>query len=309
MKTVMGQRIIVLAVCSLLIAHDSSLAAFKEPSYGARPEGMGGAFTAISDDVNAVLYNPAGATQAGSRQVAFTYTKPFAGLDDVDLNANFFSAVLPVSDVATFGFGWASLGAPVYRQNSVALMGATSVNRWFPTLGPALSVGANLRFLHHRFDTDARTVGDSVFSGGRSESAIAVDLGVLGKPDPDILPGLTLGLRAASLNEPDIGLEDVDKVPRDLVGGAAYNIGSLTLAFDLSLRDDKTDWRAGAEYWMRDETLGVRAGAHTSAITAGFTTLLPGWRRMGLFLDYAFSLPLYVDDTAGSHRAALGVLF
>jgi hypothetical protein len=305
------KRVFWAIVLSLLTFHlpHSAVAAFRDPGYGARPAGMGNAFTAVSDDVNAVLFNPAGATQAGSRQLALTYSKPFAGLDDVSLHGNFFSAVLPVSDVATFGLGWTSFAAPVYRQNSVSLLAATSINRWVPKLGPALSAGANLRFLHHRFDTDPRTAGDSVFSGGISEAAVAVDVGLLGKPDPDVLPGLTLGLRAMSLNQPDIGLEDVDKVPRELVAGAAFNRRSLTLTFDLARRDDRTDWRAGAEYWMRDETLGVRAGAHSTAATAGFSVLFPAWRKTGLFLDYAFSLPLYIDDTAGSHRAALGVLF
>jgi len=129
---------------------------------------------------------------------------------------------------------------------------------------------------------------------------------------PDPAPGegeILIRLRAASLNQPDLGFADVDKVPRELVAGAAYNVRSLTLAFDLARRVDMPAWRAGVEYWMRDETFGLRAGAHSAAATAGFTVLFPAWRKLGLFLDYAFALPLYIEDSSGSHRAALGVLF
>ena len=39
-------------------------AAFVDDGWGARPVGMGGFFTAIADDSNAALYNPAGIVQA-----------------------------------------------------------------------------------------------------------------------------------------------------------------------------------------------------------------------------------------------------
>lgn len=46
----------------LIIVFYSSIANAEIPFFfeGTRPMGMGGAFTAVADDENAILYNPAG---------------------------------------------------------------------------------------------------------------------------------------------------------------------------------------------------------------------------------------------------------
>ncbi len=40
-----------------------------------RPSGMGDAFTAVADDVNAIFYNPAGIYQSAYKDITFMYTK------------------------------------------------------------------------------------------------------------------------------------------------------------------------------------------------------------------------------------------
>ncbi len=286
-----------------------SFAAFKDPGYGARPAGMGNAFTAVADDVNAALFNPAGLAQIPSRQMAFSHAKPFTGLDDVNLNLNFFSAVLPVGDLGSCGVAWSNLVAPVYRENTVTLSAASSLNRWLPDMKPYLAVGVNVNALQNRFDLDDRTAGDSVFANGRSENAVAFDLGLYMKPDPDRLPGLTLGAMGKSLNQPGLGLVETEQLKRELAGGAAYSFEKLTLSADLVRRDDVDTWRAGVESWFRQQTLGLRAGANSTAASAGFTVLFRAGRQAGIFLDYAYSIPFQVEDTAGSHRLALGLVF
>src|SRR5476649_696365 len=55
-------------------------AAFQDTGWGARPVGMGGAFTAIADDSNAPLYNPAGLVQVQWNEVSAMYSRLFSGL-------------------------------------------------------------------------------------------------------------------------------------------------------------------------------------------------------------------------------------
>src|SRR5207302_9163172 len=65
----------------LFIALSSALdAAFLDAGWGARPVGMGGAFTAIADDSNAPLYNPAGLVQVQWNEVSAMYSRLFSGL-------------------------------------------------------------------------------------------------------------------------------------------------------------------------------------------------------------------------------------
>src|SRR5262249_34097773 len=46
---------------------------------GARPMAMGGAFTAVADDVNAIFWNPAGISLYRSNQVTFEYSPLVVG--------------------------------------------------------------------------------------------------------------------------------------------------------------------------------------------------------------------------------------
>lgn len=50
-------------------------AAFVDIGYGARPMGMDGAFVALADNANAVLWNPAGLTRLTHIEVTFMYAK------------------------------------------------------------------------------------------------------------------------------------------------------------------------------------------------------------------------------------------
>ena len=45
----------------------------QQTPVGARPIGLGGAFVGISDDADAVFWNPAGLAQITRRQVALTH--------------------------------------------------------------------------------------------------------------------------------------------------------------------------------------------------------------------------------------------
>src|SRR5476649_1520563 len=74
-------------------------AAFLDDGWGARPVGMGGAFTAIADDSNAPLYNPAGIVQVQWNEMSAMYARLFSGLtlfagqDTVHLDESYLSYV------------------------------------------------------------------------------------------------------------------------------------------------------------------------------------------------------------------------
>ena len=52
---------------------------FLNTGVGARPMGMGGAFTALCEDVHAVYWNPAGLVHSPGRQVLFMHAESFGG--------------------------------------------------------------------------------------------------------------------------------------------------------------------------------------------------------------------------------------
>lgn len=303
-----------LLLLTLVGGTNSTEAAFKDPGFGARPAGMGGAFVALADDTNATLLNPAGMMLLDRPQGSFMYAKPFAGLSEVNLNLNYFSAVVPVNRVGAVGVSWANFLAPVSREDSVGVSLATSLNHWVSIPQASIHLGTTMKYLTHQFDLDERTRTDPVFAKGRSRGAMGVDVGVLVKPSPEGLGRLSegqlsLGLVAKTLNEPDVGLLTEDRVPRELVGGAAYTLGMWTAVFDYAHRDDVTTLKGGVEAWLLNRMVGLRAGANSTAGTFGFTYNHKISATFGLSLDYGFSFPFFLKETFGSHRVAVGVRF
>jgi hypothetical protein len=72
-------------------------------SLGARPAGMGGAFTAISDDVNSPYWNPSGIAGIDALEIGITnqINPEFLGA-----NYNLVSGVFPVKGAFGIGFSW-----------------------------------------------------------------------------------------------------------------------------------------------------------------------------------------------------------
>jgi len=72
-------------------------AAFDDLGAGARAPGMGGAFTAIADDVYAIYYNPAGLALLDRPTMAASHTQHLAGLSDGSgLNTSFLGYAHPL---------------------------------------------------------------------------------------------------------------------------------------------------------------------------------------------------------------------
>src|SRR5258708_3071626 len=76
----------------------SSGSLFEKIGVGARSAAMGGAFSALADDISALYWNPAGIARLKGDNVSATYTAWFGGI-----NHNFIGAVLPISDRYRFG--------------------------------------------------------------------------------------------------------------------------------------------------------------------------------------------------------------
>ena len=99
------------------------------PVFKSRPVGMGGAFTAIADDSNAPLYNPAGLVQVQWNEMSAMYSRLFSGLtlysgsaatggDTVHLDQSYLAYVSRPSRLGSFGFSWANFCAASFRNSS-----------------------------------------------------------------------------------------------------------------------------------------------------------------------------------------------
>jgi len=130
------------ALASLFTCGDLS-ASFETLDLGGKAAGMGQAFTAISDDVTGIYYNPAGMTQLRQAQLLTDYSRLFMGLaDQSELGYSFIGYIHPLrSREGKLGVGWLNFNtAGLYTENTFLLSYAQEIR-------PLFSVGLNLKLL------------------------------------------------------------------------------------------------------------------------------------------------------------------
>jgi hypothetical protein len=76
----------------------TTAAPFLGIGMGARAVAMGGAYTAISDDIYALYWNPAGVSQGTRIQTGFTHTEWLVGTQ-----INWAGAIIPAGSFGSFG--------------------------------------------------------------------------------------------------------------------------------------------------------------------------------------------------------------
>ena len=324
MKRSPGQLLVLLTVLwgLFFIALPTTLqAAFEDTGWGARPNGMAGAFSAISDDTNASLYNPAGLVQVQWNEASAMYSQLYsgetlyAGQDTTHLDQSYLAfASKPIAHFGSWGISWSNFAATsLYSEDTVALSYARTLGDFFPSLDGDFSVGMNLKYLHRKVTLDPLSANDPVFTqGGTTASAFTADLGALYKPDHGALAGLRISAVAQNITQPNVGFQAVDRVPMKLTLGTAYQSKQmpwLVPDIDLTYRDGVSEVLAGAESWLFNDTLGFRTGVNRDEAAAGISYYQAIGDKTGFRLDYGFTVPFFVEGTAGSHRLAITVYF
>ncbi len=308
---------LVSALC-LLVGASPLHAAFKDSGWGVRPLGMGGAFTAVANDANGTLYNPAGLAQVSSREATFMSAKLFTGLEGVDIGQNYLGYIHPLNARAgTLGVTWSALSTPgLYREDSASVSYGRYVNDILRLKSDTVlcSLGANVKYLKHEYTVDSRNENNPTFSNGNSKGALTVDAGVL-----VMLPGtgFSVGIMGKNLTTPDIGLRNEDKVYNENAVGIAYyrdklpyaKLSCFTVAADIVRRDKYTDYRIGAESWFFKDLFALRAGTSRQEFTFGLGYEFKIKSETKLIIDYAFALPFEVEKTSGSHRLGVSLRF
>jgi len=116
--------------------HISVLTVFSAPidlQLGSRPQGLGGAFTAISDDANAVAWNPAGLSQLNNRAFTFMHGMfsefPF-------INMDYLGYVQPIGE-GGMGLGWQNVGSELKE-------GISQSSSWMSENSFMLAYGTNI---------------------------------------------------------------------------------------------------------------------------------------------------------------------
>ena len=221
-------------------------AAFEHSIFGVRPMGMGGAFTAVSDDSNALLWNPAGLAVQPDKEITIMDSRDFDLNYGPEMKSSFVGLVIPLDGMdGAVGFSYTSTGSKdILLENTLGFSYA---------FNPLKKVA--LGFTAKRLDfKPGGSWLDPTDKYNTNFDSFAADIGVLFNPKGN----LKFGAMVRNLGA-DIGDSD-DNVRSDLAFGIAFKpISRLTTAVDLIEKLDIDDvhgksWEmaAGAEYLLGD---------------------------------------------------------
>lgn len=294
-----------------LMAGLTSGATFLKIGTGARPAALGGAYTALAGDVDALYYNPGGLGHMARAELGATHTEWLLGT-----KFDFVGFAQPTR-LGTLGIGVTRLatgneeGRGENRQASSGFQAADTAYTLSyarplsasPFSSGKLSVGGNLKLLRSEI-------------GPYSAQTVAMDFGAQQRLAGD---RLALGMAVLNVGRGMKFLDQRDPLPLTVSAGIAYRLaGPLNLAMDIrrEVYDQRTDVGVGTEYALFP-ALSLRMG-YASASAAGMVGRGGplgalggmgaglGFKGRGYRADYTFT-PF--GDLGNVQRLSLGARF
>lgn len=314
---------ITLVACLVMLAPSSSWAQakvgttgaqFLELGVSARAMGMGEAFTAISNDVSAVYYNPAGLTSLLGREVMVTYIDMPA-----DVQYGFAAYGMPLESIGgVLGIGVYALTSGEMIETTYergveygSTIGVAGTGRTFAWNDFALSVGYG-RYLTDRFSIGftLRYIGE--FTHDYSASSWSADVGTSYDTG---YRGFKLAMAITNFG-PDLEfIEQAAPLPINFKFGGTINIVEtadhiVTMAAEGAHPSDNLEkYTSGLEYSFKERFIlrvGRRFNYDVDGFTAGGGLRLPYGEDGLLSVDYAYQDFGILTEV---HRFTLGFAF
>ncbi|MCX6842859.1 MAG: hypothetical protein NTX53_11315 [candidate division WOR-3 bacterium] len=272
-----------LAACGLLFAEGGAPGAFLNYAIAPRSLGMGKAFTAIADDVQACYFNPAGLFQLNAQEVMAAHSQLYGA------RLEYVGYALPSKELGTFGMSLINYGSEgidsrspennrldSYFSMENALIAAYAYNPW-----EFLGFGGSVKLI---------TKNIAEYSG----VGLGADVGALLKlPRP-----FSFGLALQNLIQPVVTLADIPEYyPRTLRAGAAVRLlgDRVRIDADIVAVDFADSSRrsftphGGIEFELVPDILTQRIGIDPNEISLGLG-VHKSWGKMAIGADYAFLL-------------------
>jgi len=278
--------------------------------YGARPLGMGKAFTALADDPTAVYWNPAGLEFLNQQSATFFHSSLWGGT-----SYDFLGYAYPTLNLGTFGLGIARIGIDDIPQTSADEQeyGNTFSNTEYQIyvsyakkLPYNLTPGISLRMFQRSW---SGLIGESDLN----DTGYGIDLGLMYRPEWLGSPWLqdwSFGMKIQNFLAPQIKEGNVsENFPLTLKLGVFKKVRFAGGEFFSALFDlDYSEYRSlkvhlGTEYRVRNYG-ELRIGYTTGGLTFGASVEYQKFR-----FDYSYGTTAYSEVLPGVHRFSLSFTF
>src|SRR3989339_1554173 len=277
--------IVVPSICCITLSDTCSAsntgASFLRIDVGARPVGMGSAYTAIGDEVNAMYWNPGGLANVKEHGLSAMYSKWVA-----DLNFNSVSYAFPLTcknqhTPATIAVGIVSLfqGDLEGRDSNRQVTGTFGASDITVTVGYgrkvdiddcSFNIGFNTKLIHQKIESE-------------SAAGIAFDVGLQTRL---FTPRLLTGISLQSLGQEMKFVNTRYNLPSNANLGFGYAFGSTTVSVDFKRRLYEGDNTVcfGAEF-SPIKVLSLRFGYQNPSFNKNLQTDNPIGFTMGIGLN------------------------
>lgn len=277
---------------------------------GAKSAAMGGAYTALADDVTSIYWNPAGLAQINQPEFNFMHNEWLSGINYEFLGAAFPTDNLTFASSLTYlstddikeilrdtegkgnGRYWAT--GKVFTAEDIALSLAFA-----QAVEKDLFIGLNFKYINESIENE-------------SASGCAIDLGLLFKPSNKV----GIGFVVQNIGHRMKFIENEFSLPLTYRLGVAYQIGKfMRYSFDIKkVKDEKLNGSLGMELglgnWLvlrfsggtkSDDKLDKFKGLPTGmAAGCGFKM------SQSIILDYAY---VPYGDLGDTHQLSLTMKF
>ncbi len=253
----------------------------------ARVTAMGNANAGLADDLNAVIYNPAGLVQLYGTELQFSHLMYFM---DLNMNSVTFGQRIGKAGV---GFKWKGFSTEDTARSDIGVE-IEDFDVKFSQLTFGLGIPLSDRY---SFGASINSVSEKLYD--ESAGAVGFDLGWYIKG----YRGDSFGIVVRNIGAGIEHMEVEDKLPLKFVLAGGHNMDKFLFAWEaFAGRETDFGWNCGLEADM--SALKLRAGyiyKNKVDITVGFGIPYKNWT-----LDYTFSPH---QDLGLAHRVSLGYYF
>jgi len=281
----MVTRLFQLSLLALTLLSSTVYAAFDKGGFsgiGARPLGMGGAFSTIADSGDAIFYNPAGLIQVLRPEISGMAAVLANGKENqFDL-----AYVQPFGDQLAWAIATQQLFFTDGSENERVYYGTFAAPL---AIDKSISFGLNLKL----FTVDSPTQPNQQATGLGLDMGFLYHIPIL---NPRYGKQLNLGLSCEDLDTKIRWKQGgEDEIPLRVRGGLSYDFtDDLVAAFEFSDFNDpntagnNTILLAGIEGWFFEDQLGLRTGFAGFQTLEGQFTAGISYRSKTWGIDYAY---------------------